>query len=172
MPVDFQFTVEGVEAVQRAFKELPKKLAKKVIRQAQRKGAKIFAQAIRANAPVGKTGKLKKSIKVRSSIGTKTFPKAQIAIAVLVGEAGRKGDKGAGIRRPFYTHMQEKGWTAGKRIKRGGKVVGYKKGITGPVRRIPGKHFAKRALVSKESQVRALVISEILEGIEREAKQG
>ncbi len=68
-------------------------------------------------------------------------------IAVLVGESGQPGDAAKGIRRAFYTFMQEYGWTVGRRIRKGGKTVGYRPaagrfGGRG-VHKVPGKHFTR-----------------------------
>jgi len=163
------FNVEGVEAAQRAFKRLEPKLAKRVIRKAARKSAKIFQAAIKAATPV-RSGALLKSVRVRASKGTRSFPRGQIAIAVLFGEAGKKGDKEQGIRRPFYGFMVDHGFhVGGKRIRRGGKTVGCKAKKNRTVRYIPGKHVVKKALKSKENEAKAMLISEIASGIEAEA---
>jgi HK97 gp10 family phage protein len=160
--------IEGMEALKRAFKELEPKLAKKVIRQAERKGAKLFADEIRAHTPV-KSGKLKKTVKVRTSKGPRGAKK-QIAMAVLVGQAGAGDDKSGGGKPAWYAYLQEKGFTIGKRIRKAGKTVGYTPtGKRNSVGKVPGKFFVRHALKSKETSARELVVSEILAGVEREA---
>ena len=67
-PVTNAITIQGIDLVKRAFRELKPRLAKKVIRQAERKAAKLFAAAILAHAPQD-TGLLKRTVKVRSSKG-------------------------------------------------------------------------------------------------------
>jgi hypothetical protein len=164
-------TIAGLEVVERAFKELEPKVARKVISQAERKAAKLFAAAILAHAPEA-SGLLKRTVKVRSSKGPRGSKRGgSVSIAVLVGQAG--GKSGDGKKRAWYAYLQEKGWTTGKRLRKAGKVVGYTPlhGNLGGggIRKIPGKFFTKRALQSQESSARALLISEIAQGIEREA---
>lgn len=60
------FKIDGVNEIQRAFRELEPKLAKKVIRQAIRKGLKPVLAAARRNAP-SKSGALRKLIKIKAA---------------------------------------------------------------------------------------------------------
>jgi HK97 gp10 family phage protein len=149
-------TVTGVEEIKRAFRELPRNIARKVIRQAERKAMRIPLAAARANAPV-KTGKGRKSLRIRASKGPRGAGRDTIAIALLVG-AAVPGET-------WYMQLQEKGWQTGKRVRSGGKVVGR----VGTSRKIPGKRFMKNALTTTEEQVKAEMIDEITAGIEREA---
>jgi Bacteriophage HK97-gp10, putative tail-component len=164
--------IEGLEAVRRAFKELEPRLARKVLRQAEKKAAKLFSEEIKIHTPEA-TGNLKRTIKIRSSKGPRGSKRGQVSVAVLVGQAGGMAAAGA-VKRAWYAYLQEKGWTLGKRERAGGKVTGYgpahgNLGAAG-VRRIPGKFFTRRALHSKETPARIQLISEIAQGIEREAK--
>jgi hypothetical protein len=167
-------TISGVELVKRAFKELEPRVARKVIGQAERKAAKLFAGEILAHAPQA-TGLLKRTVKVRSSKGPRGSRRGgTVSIAVLVGQAGGNVQAGKGFKRAWYAYLQEKGWTVGTRIRKAGKVTGYSPahgnfGGRG-VHRVPGKFFTKRALHSKESAARDLLMREIAAGIEREAK--
>lgn len=176
MPRWLRFTVSGVEAVQRAMKALPGKVGKKVVRQAERKANKIFQSALKATVPV-RTGKVKKSVRVRTSKGTRAFKRGQIAIATLVGEGGRSGDKAAGIVRPWWAFLQDHGYHVGgrrvrKKVGKSWKTTGYERLAGRRVKKIKGKHFVKRALRRKESQVMSMLKNEILDGIEREAAKG
>lgn len=139
-----------------------------MIRQAERQAAKLFQAEILAHAPE-KTGKLKRTVKVRASKGPRSSKRGNVSIAVLVGQAG--GQQAAeGLKTAWYTYLQEKGFHVGKRVREAGKVTGYEpSGRRGSVRYVPGKFFTRRALRSKESEGRALLLREIAGGIDREA---
>ena len=125
--------------------------------------------------PPVKTGLLKRTIKVRSSKGPRGSKRGSaVSIAVLVGQAGGAAAAGS-EKKAWYTYLQEKGWTVGKRVRKGGKVIGYTPaagnlGAKG-VRKVPGKFFTKRALRSRETSARQLLMHEIAQGIEREASK-
>ncbi len=164
--------MDQFDIIKRAFKELEPRIARKVIRQAERKAAKLFSAEILAHAPED-TGKLKRTVKVRSSKGPRSSKKGNLSIAVLVGQAGGKDQAGKGLKRAWYAYLQEKGFHVGARVRQGGKTVGYaplagRLGSKG-VRFIPGKRFVKNALRSKEGDARQLLLRLIAGGIEREA---
>lgn len=80
--------VTGIPEIDRALKQLPAVVGKKVIRQALRKGAKVIQAEAKRLAPV-KTGRLKKEIKVRS--GNRS--RKRVNVNVLVdGEKFEGGD--------------------------------------------------------------------------------
>jgi len=151
----------GIEEVKRAFKELEPKLARKVIRQAERKAMKMPLAVARVLVPV-KTGDVKSTLRVRASKGPRSMKKP-IAIALLIGGA---------MTPQWYGWLQDQGYhVGGKRIRSGGKTTGYKQLRAGvAVRRMPGRHFMKRALKRTEEPMKALVAAEIVAGIEREAR--
>ncbi len=157
------FKLEGFDSLKRAFKELEPKLAKKVIRQSVRNGMKTVQAAAKENAPVD-TGAGKRKIRVRTSKGPRgTKTRHTIAMAVLVGEA---------MRDTWYMWLQEFGYHIGKRLRQGGKVIGYATTKTQPVVRVmPGLHFTRKAMRQKEAGVKAKMIQDILDGIEREASK-
>jgi hypothetical protein len=164
--------ITGVEAVARAFRELGPKLARRVIVSAEKKALMAPKEMVRSLWPV-RTGKSRKSIRVRASKGPRGWKKGNISLALLVGESGRKGDKQAGVKRPWWAFLIEHGFhTGGKRIRKAGKTVGYKqmrKGVQ--VREIPGKHIMRRALRSTEAAVKSRMTAEILKGIEEIASK-
>ncbi len=154
--------LEGFEALQKAFKELEPNLAKKVIRKSVRNGMKVVQQAAKDNAPV-RTGAGKRGIKVRTSKGPRgSRVRNTIALAVLAGQA-TPGET-------WYMWLQEMGYHIGKRLRKGGKVIGYSptQGRKAVIARA-GLHFMRRAMRSKEPSVKARIIEDILLGIEREA---
>jgi HK97 gp10 family phage protein len=157
--------VTGIDAVRKAFKELEPKLARRVIQQAERKALAPIKAAIIAGAPEN-TGDLKRSVRIRIAKGPRKSGRRTIAMGILVGGAskGKKGKKTG--KAPWWAFLMEWGWIVGKRIRHAGKVVGR----LGSGRKIPGKHFTKRAMRAHESQAQQIMKSEILAGIERLAK--
>ena len=158
--------LKGFGALKKAFRELEPKVAKKVIRQSVRSGMKIVQKAAKENAPI-RSGRGKRRIKVRTSKGPRgTRLRHTIALAVLVGESPRKGDKDS----TWYMWLQEFGYHIGKRLRQGQKVIGYTTTKYQPVvRKMPGLHFTRAAMRAKESEVKQNIIQNILDGIEREA---
>ena len=156
--------IQGLDALKRAFRELEPKLARRVIKQAQKKALQLIAAAVRAALPV-KSGALKKSVRIRASKGPRGSGRKTIAQAILVGASGKKGDKEKGIKRPWWAYLIEYGWETGKRIRSAGKVVGR----VGKSRKIAGRHIVRREMRSHESGAVQSVIDGILQGIEREA---
>jgi|SRR5215207_3726894 len=78
------FTITGLKEIQRAYRELPKTVASKVIRQAMRKAVKPVAARVKELTPRD-TGKLAKATKVRAR---KKKKRGVIAIDVVQGEGG------------------------------------------------------------------------------------
>jgi len=68
MANDQLVTVQGLSDLQKMLDELPAKIEANIMRGALRQGANVYRDRARANAPVGKTGKLKKSIKVKTTL--------------------------------------------------------------------------------------------------------
>lgn len=65
---DQSIKVNGLADLQRMLDILPARIEANIMRGALRAGANVYRDRARANAPVGKTGKLKKSIKVKASV--------------------------------------------------------------------------------------------------------
>lgn len=158
-----KLNIKGLDAVKRAFRELEPKLARRVIKQAQKKALAPIVSAIKAAMPV-KSGKLRKSVRIRAAKGPKGSGRKTIASAVLVG-AGAGGKNKKGEKLPWWAYLIEFGWTTGKRIRSAGKVVGR----VGKQTKVEGKHIVRREMRSHESAAMEIVTREILEGIEREA---
>lgn len=68
MANDQLVSVQGLSDLQKMLDELPAKIEANIMRGALRQGANVYRDRARANAPVGKTGKLKKSIKVKTTL--------------------------------------------------------------------------------------------------------
>jgi len=99
----------GVAKFDRKLKALETRLQRKVVRQALRAGARVIAAEAKANAPVGKTGALKDSIRVWA------LKRSRRRIGVKVGSSihAYKGDQFYGAFLEFGTSkMDPKPWLA------------------------------------------------------------
>jgi hypothetical protein len=165
--------ITGIQAIQKALKELEPKLAKKVIRKASRDAIKIPYAKAKAEWPV-ESGASKKSIRVRTSKGPRSAQKNAISIALIVGQAGRPGDKEKGINRPWWPFLIERGFhVGGKRVRSGGKTTGYEPTKSGgAIKKIEGKFIMRRALKSTEGEVKEFMEIRILSGLEQLANRG
>ena len=151
---------------------------RKVIVKAERDALKLAQSAVKGPWPV-RTGASRRSIRIRASKGPRAWKSGNISLALLVGEAGKKGDKEAGIKRPWWAFLVERGFhTGGKRVRKGGKTVGYRamRDLHGlglrQVRFVPGKHIVRDALRSTEGAMSTVMINAILQGIETLAGKG
>lgn len=99
MPKAPSVTIRGIKEVRRAFRALPDRLAKKVIRQSLRAGLKLVKEQAVRNAPKGEHGAIKKGIKVRA------FAKRKRG---LIGLEVRVGDRDF-VGKTFYAAMVEYG---------------------------------------------------------------
>ena len=99
-----KFTITGVKEIQRAYRELPKRAANKVVRQAIRRALKPVQAKVKELSPKGETGRLSKAPKVRAR---KKVKRGVIALNVQIGEGDFKG-------KTFYGGFQNFGT---KRIK-------------------------------------------------------
>jgi HK97 gp10 family phage protein len=163
--------IKGIAEVKRAFEELERVVARKVVRKAIRNAMQIPKNEVQSQWPV-QSGASRKSVRVRASIGPRGSVKAKtIAIVVLIGRrhAGEKKKEGAAAS-PWYAQLTEQGWTLGKRIRRGGKVVSREK-VAGGNRHIEGRHILAGVLRSTAVTVQDRVISDVLAGIESEANR-
>lgn len=76
----FEIKLEGAKELEKQFKSLEPKIAKKLVRQSLRKAAKPILAAARTKCPVD-TGELKKSIKIRA------MKRRKNSFGVLIGTA-------------------------------------------------------------------------------------
>ena len=97
--------VEGLENVKDAFENLDRKVQRKVARKALRAGCKLLQKEIQMAAPVGKTGELKKAVKVRAG---RASARGNVAMVVGVGKKWFTGDT-------FYAGFIEFGHRVGSR---------------------------------------------------------
>ncbi len=85
-----KFSITGDKKLDRKLKKLGSpKLIKKVIKKGLRNGSKPIQKEAKRNAPVGKTGQLKKNVKLRAQKRSRK----SIGVNVQVGEGDFKGDQ-------------------------------------------------------------------------------
>ena len=142
------FTIEGIEEIQRAFAQLPKKVATKIIRKSVRESLRPMMTAVKALTPK-KTGALARSTKIRAITKRK---RGSIAIEV------RQGERANQI---FYGGFLNYG-TKGGHSKRRKSTRGVNKGIK-------GRHYFEQAFEQTKDHVGSDVAKRISDGIAREA---
>lgn len=149
--------LKNSKKLERALRKLDVKIRKKITRDALRPAAKIIQQKAKANAPRGKTGELRKAIKVRALKRSRVNTGIQVRL-----DWGSKGAKSAaatkGRRLPYYAGFQELGYRIGSR------KLGNKRTL------VPGKHFMENAFKSEGPRARDLAIKLMWQGIERAAQ--
>lgn len=145
-----KFVIQGMKEIDRALQALPDAVAKRVIKQAIRESLKPIRAAVRAETPVGRTGLLKKNIKIRSAKRTR---KQRIWLDVGTSEKDYVGKQ-------FYGAMVEFGHdlVRGGHKKSGGRVVGH----------VDGRHFMERAFESTAEAAKHDAETRIRAGIEAE----
>lgn len=137
--------IQGLTALRRAFRELPKTTARKVVRRALRSGAKIVQDEIRRRTPL-RTGALARAIRVRAGRRQRGI----LSILVVMGEGNYRG-------KTFYGSFLEFGAPGHMLWGRG-------------VRALEARHFIRDAVTAKREEVLRRVIAEIAAGIETEAR--
>ena len=142
--IETQINIKGMKELDIALRDFPAKLQQQALKNATREGAQVVQRAAIALAPVGKTGKLQRAIKVR--VGTKR--KGQYTTTFIVGLDkkmawyGRLVEMGAGAH---IIKIKRK-----KALVIGGQVVGTEIMHPGVVKRKP---FMRPALDNTKDQV-------------------
>jgi len=85
---NFNFKIEGGKQLDQALKNLGIELEKKIAKSAVRAGANVIAKQARLNAPVGRSGTLRRSIKVVTR-----SKRTGDAVASVVTRSGKKWTK-------------------------------------------------------------------------------
>lgn len=75
-------TITGMEALVARLKALPLKVQRRVVRPAMREAGKVVLEAARNTVPIGETGRLSRSLKVRAKKRTR---KGTIGVNVTAG---------------------------------------------------------------------------------------
>jgi HK97 gp10 family phage protein len=147
----------GAEDLLARLKTLEPKLAKKVLRQSIRAGAKLVLEDVKARAPV-RSGLVRSKLRVRAA----RRKKDRIAINVTTAEGDYVG-------KTFYAPMVELGHHSGKRARGASHRRGARLRSDGR-KFIEGRHFIKAAFEARQQAAAELIQQQILEGIEREAR--
>lgn len=141
--------VTGVKEVRRLFRNLPGKVAKKILRKTLREALKPIAADARTRAPV-RTGALREQIKVRARAKRKA---GFIGLEIRVGSHNFAG-------KTFYAGFQEFG--TGKRGT-GKKGVTTSPGIT-------ARHFMQQAFDAHSEKAAEYIKDELIRAIESGGK--
>ena len=140
--------ITGFKELHRKLRTMPDNIKRNTVKRAVRAGAKPVIEAIKANAPVGATGNLQKSIGKRE----KTYRRSETFFIVI-------GPRTSGKFLGFHGHWLEEGTEM--RYTKGGAYRGY----------IPATHFLERAWASTEDIARGVIMTKMWEGIRREAEK-
>jgi HK97 gp10 family phage protein len=147
-----ELKVTGLKEVEAALKTLPARVAKKVLRQAMRKGQKIVQAEVKALAPV-RTGATRKAVKVRAG----KRKKDTVRINVQIGKGDYKGAT-------YYAAFPEYGTKgSGRKGKHG--TEGAQTGRGGQ----RAQHYMKRAFEAAGQRAADTTMEAIVAGIENEA---
>jgi HK97 gp10 family phage protein len=140
-------------AVRRMLALLPKRIRNKVLRQELRKAAKALVAPSKAATPV-RTGKLRKSVKVRAA-------KVKRGVGVNVGYSDKNfvGDT-------FYGAFLEFGWKIGKRQ----SSAATRQGIPDTRREVPGKRYLGKVAEQYGPELLNKATLAIAKRVEQEAK--
>lgn len=148
----------GARELDLALRNLDRKIARKLVRQALRAGAKIIRDEAQQNAPV-LSGQLKKSIKVRAA---KSRRRGVIRLQVQTADGDYAGDE-------FYASFIEYGFMKQEtRRLEDGSLISLKRGSGTPTY-FPPRPFMRPAFESKKHEAARLVETTLRESIEREA---
>lgn len=135
-------TITGLEELDAAMRELPKKIARQGIRKPLRAGAKVVLAEAKRNAPRGVTGNLRRSLKVRAGKRKKGI----ISMRVTTSEGWFKGDE-------FYAGFVEFGTK--ERRHRSGRSVGA----------VTARKFVRKAYLATKDRVSTQLKSDIFRNI-------
>ncbi len=159
----FTIKITGLKETQAILYKYSQKLGDAVVYKSLRAGAMIVLREARANAPLGKSGKLKRGIVImKSKVNNGRFSDGLLGVNITIRK--RKDD-------PFYGRFQEEGWNVrgkttegiGKKIDRYlirrsfGSRTGRKttRGHTD----VPGKKFIDQAFISKREEAVRMIVA-------------
>lgn len=156
--IETTFSIKGFKELDEALKQFPIKLQKNILSHAVKQGAKVIQRAAIAMAPVGKTGKLRRAIKV--GIGKKR--KNLYSVTYLVGLNkkmawyGRLVEMGAGAH--FIKPKRKEA------LKIGENIIDGKISHPGVVNRKP---FMRPAIDNYADQAIVAMKNDLIQGIEK-----
>lgn len=144
MNLGFSVKVSGDKEVFAALGRLPGNLQKKVLKRAAREAMKPALAVARKNAPKGKTGNLRSSLKSK----VMKSKKGRVGQLIATNSGWFKGTH-------FYGVFQEFGWHVGKRdasLRSRGKWSGIG-GADDNRKFIEGKHFVERTFDERKAGI-------------------
>lgn len=145
---DFELRIQGIAQLQRALFEYNKKLGGRVTTIALRHGANFMLKKIRDATPI-KTGRLKKSIRLKNSRINRIANNGKIGVYIAINPGKNRSDtKGA-----WYGKFVE----IGRRTQNGSSV--------------PGKHMVKNTFDANKQQAAELIVSASELAVRRIAQQ-
>jgi HK97 gp10 family phage protein len=165
------FTLSGGRELARAFDQLGRKVARKVVATAAKAALKPIATRAAELAPVD-TGAVRASIRVGPE---KALKRGNVIFSAKMGTFTKSQSKrfptrkGKSSNDPFWALFQEFGWYLRNRRLGRRKRVGGKQVVEAGARFIPGKRFMTRAYEQQRSTAQAIFRRRLLEGIEAEA---
>lgn len=155
--------VRGLTELRDKLRQLPQRIAKRVVMQSLRAGANIVRKQAQANAPVSLLrhnfkGALRKGIIVRNSKIHKKLPKFGVFLTLREG-GGRNDPKDA-----FYGRWVEQGYLRGKktntvRVARSDRPGQTRNRRVGTIQ-VPGQFFMKRAWEAKRNEALTAITNE------------
>jgi len=173
MPFDMEVHVEGLGELENRLRQLPEKLAQKVLVSAVRAGGRVIQRQAIANAQAAfkqKTGRLARGILLDTKVIGRGVRGA--VVRVRIGLRTRPGNES-----PWYGRLLESGWThvgRGKRTTLGSRVRGLfgRRGRgeaqkRGKGKAIAGKQWMLRAFEQKGQEALQKITEAIRAGLER-----
>lgn len=152
--------ITGFKELNLNLKELEGKIQRGAMRTAMTKAARLMVAAVKRNAPVGKTGLLKKSIKQKVTTSKKGVVTARIGPSNKVSGQVTVGKKTTTVRPAKYAHLVEFG--TGSRGSYGREGVAITPGN-------PPRPFMRPAYESTREAATALYGKELGPAIEKTA---
>ena len=156
--IETTFNIKGFKELDEALKQFPIKLQRNILRHAVKQGANVIKRAAIAMAPVGKTGKLRRAIKV--GVGKKR--KNIYAVTYIVG---------LNKKLAWYGRLVEMGAAAHIIKIRRKKALTIDDKIVGTVVKHPGivhrKPFMRPAIDNYAGQAILAIKNDLIQGIEK-----
>lgn len=175
MANELSINVRGIAETQRTLEKFSKALSNRVIRLALRSGANYMRDQIRAAAPV-KTGRLRRSIVVRSSKINTLRKNGKIGVFVGIKKGGKRKDKSGAYYGPFveYGHQPSDFRLTKTSRRRAGIVTNQQanalrravksKTKSYKNKRVNGQFFVKKTFNSTNKKALDLIVKNIEEG--------
>ena len=154
---EFKYQIEGLEQIKARFKGLKASMAKRILRPALGKGARIVAKAAKSLVPVD-TGLLKKAL------ASKVFSKRNV-VALIGARTGF--EKMVGTRKMDPTRTAHFADTGRKEVVARNKPLAFmlegRLIRTSKVRAYSGSHFLSRAYNLTRAEVAQIVVQDAAE---------